>query len=548
MKRISIIVFISLISFTSFAQRRGNLDTSKPTTVVVTSQFKPVLRPSAKINFVAAVPSADTARPNLFYTIPSQNLFFVYQPTPLKPLALNVDSAIAWVNHNYIKAGFGNYTTPYLQAGFTMGDGKNGVLNINAKHVASKGKLPFQQFSNTNISALAVINAANNNEFTTKIHVDNSNQYFYGYQPSTLTFTKDQLRQRFTSFGGRVALRNKDVNAPLSYNPAIGLEFFNDNHSGVETTLSFDAPVSKDITRMFAFNVGLHGSLTNLKTQANSKIKNNLFWLDPAVQFKTPNLVINAGFNPTWDNSVFIWQPNFWANAKLRDEKFVLQLGWTGYYLNNTYQSLAAFNPWIAQPTFLSNTSVREQFAGFKGSAGNHLTYNARVSYLNYSNMPLFINDNVDGKTFTVLNEPEMKAIRIHGELGYTIQEKFSFLAGATFNQYSNLKVNDKSYGLLPLELTGSLRWQILKELSFKSDLFFWNGALYKTQAGTNERLGSAIDLNAGAELAITPKFSGFLQFNNIFNNQYQRWNQYQVLGFNVLGGIVYSFSKTANK
>jgi hypothetical protein len=29
---------------------------------------------------------------------------------------------------------------------------------------------------------------------------------------------------------------------------------------------------------------------------------------------------------------------------------------------------------------------------------------------------------------------------------------------------------------------------------------------------------------------------------NNLLNNTYQRWNQYNVLGFNVLGGVVYSF------
>jgi hypothetical protein len=266
------------------------------------------------------------------------------------------------------------------------------------------------------------------------------------------------------------------------------------------------------------------------------------------VQFKTPNLVVNAGFNPTWDNSVFNWQPNFWANAKLKGEKFVLQLGWIGYFINNTYQSLANFNPWIAQPTFLNNTRVREQFAGFKGSAGNHLTYNARVSYLNYSNIPLFVNDTIDGKTFNVVNESQLKSIKIHGELGYTIQEKFSFLAGATISQFSNQQNFDKAFGLLPLELTGALRWQILKEFSFKSDLFFWNGPNYMSKSGDSFRQQAAFDMNAGVEYAITPKLSAWLQFNNVFNNQYQRWNQYQVLGFNVLGGIVYSFSKTANK
>ena len=38
------------------------------------------------------------------------------------------------------------------------------------------------------------------------------------------------------------------------------------------------------------------------------------------------------------------------------------------------------------------------------------------------------------------------------------------------------------------------------------------------------------------------PKLNLWFQVNNLLNNKYQRWNQYQVLGLNVLGGVVYSF------
>jgi hypothetical protein len=31
---------------------------------------------------------------------------------------------------------------------------------------------------------------------------------------------------------------------------------------------------------------------------------------------------------------------------------------------------------------------------------------------------------------------------------------------------------------------------------------------------------------------------------NNIFNNKYERWHQYPVYGFNILGGIVFRFDQ----
>ena len=77
-----------------------------------------------------------------------------------------------------------------------------------------------------------------------------------------------------------------------------------------------------------------------------------------------------------------------------------------------------------------------------------------------------------------------------------------------------------------------------------KSDLFFWDGARYRMKNGESGKLDPAIDVNAGVEFKIMPRLNLWLQFNNILNNRYQRWNQYEVLGFNVMGGIVYSFSQ----
>jgi hypothetical protein len=170
------------------------------------------------------------------------------------------------------------------------------------------------------------------------------------------------------------------------------------------------------------------------------------------------------------------------------------------------------------------------------------LTYNAKLAVVNFKNAALFINDFGDGKTFLQVYEPSMKSIKISGEVGYTVQEKFSLLAGAVINKYTNLKVNERAWGLLPVEITGSLRWQVLKDISFKSDLFFWDGPSFINKAGEKDRLKGAFDLNAGAELTVAPKFAVWLGLNNIFNSKYQRWNQYQVLGLNVLGGFVYSF------
>jgi hypothetical protein len=249
---------------------------------------------------------------------------------------------------------------------------------------------------------------------------------------------------------------------------------------------------------------------------------------------------INAGIQPSWDNQNFSMLPNVTAEAKLTDANLVVEAGWVGNFQKNSFRSLAGFNPWIGVLNSLLNTRIREQYAGIKGSKGNHLTYQARFSLLHYNNQPLFVNDALDGKTFTVLFEPDMSAVRLHAELGYTVQEKFSFLAAATYTQYNSLSVNPKPWGLLPLELTGSVKWQLLKDLQMKADVFLWDGNAYRYK-GLSMKSDPAADLNLGVEFAVMPRLNLWVQMNNLLNNTYQRWNQYQVLGFNVLGGVVYS-------
>lgn len=529
------------------SQEPGALgDTSHPKTVVVTSSFKPSLRNAAKINLSAAAPLPDSTLPQLQYQVPAQNLFFTYQPATLRPLALNIDSAVKWENSNYIKAGFGNYTTPYIRAGFSFGDAATSLINVNAHHTSSKGNLTFQQFSKTGADINGIFNPSENLEWNGKLFFDQTTQYQYGFRPDTLKFSKEDLRQRFTTFGVKLGLRNKQTNSyGIDYSPSVAMDVFSDNRNGRESNLVLDAPLSKSFAKIFAFNLGLKADITSYKSDSTGTINNNLFYLSPALQFKTPNFKLVAGFIPSWDNSVFHLLPNFSADIKLKDEKFILQAGWIGYYNKTTYESLAGFNPWLSQPLFLKNARIKEQYAGFKGSAGSHFTYSARVSYLKFNDQPLFVNDTITGKSFNIVNESSMKDLRIHGEIGYTVQEKFSLLAGLTYNQYSNLSDNLKAWGLLPLEVNGALRWQLFKDFTFKSDIYFWDGAQYRNKALESQKLKAAVDLNAGVEFAVMPKLNVWVQFNNLFNNRYQRWNQYQVLGFNVLGGIVYSFGQT---
>ncbi len=541
-------IVLSTAFIFSFANLFAQKDTTKKGGIDIVSSFKPILREAAKINFNASPPTADTTKAKLNYDIPNQNLLFAYQPGNLKPLALDIDTAGKFNNSSYIKAGFGSLRTPYIQAGISFGDGKSAGLNIYAKHVGSDGKRDFQKFANTDVRLAGYFKSGNNLQWDAGIGMSQLRTYKYGYQPETLVFSVDSLKQNFQTISARAAMHNINKTAfGLTYYPEIKIDVFSDNLKNSESNTVVNLPLQKSVGKVFAVNLGVTFDLTRLSPTGKSAINNTMYYISPSVLFKTPKVNLQAGIRPSWDNKTFKLFPNVLVDISTEDKKFNFHAGWTGYVRKTTYQYLASQNPWIWLPAEFKNTWIEERYAGFKGTIGNHFTYAAKAGFNKLTNQPLFINDYIPGlgaKNFRVVNESLMKVIHIGGELGFNVQEKFSVITGLTFNQFSSLKDNAKAYGLIPLELKAAMRIQVIKDLWLKTDLFAWQGSLYLKQDNNAERLKGAFDLNAGLEFKITKNLNLWTQFNNVFNKEYQRWNQYPVYGFNFVGGIVFSFDQ----
>jgi hypothetical protein len=539
-------LFLGLGIF-SFAASFAQIDTTGKGIKIV-STFKPVLREAAKINFNATPPVADTTKAKLNYDIPNQNLLFAYQPGSLKPLALDIDSAGIFDNSSYVKAGFGSLRTPFVQAGISFGDGKTAGLNIYAKHVGSDGKRDFQKFTNTDLKMAGYFKSGNNLQWDASLGLKQLKTYKYGYLPQTLVFPTDSIKQSFQTIAGRLSFHNIDKTAfGLTYAPEVKIDVFSDNLKNSESNTVLNLPLQKTIGKLFAVNLGITFDLTRLSPKGKSAINNTMYFISPSVLYKSSTINAQVGIRPSWDNKVFKMFPNVLADISTEDSRFTFQAGWTGYVRKTTYQYLAGQNPWLWLPATFKNTWIEERFAGFKGSVGDHFSYAAKVGFNKLSNQPLFINDTSaagDGKSFRVVNESQIKVVNLGGELGYTINEKFSIITGLTFNQFSGLKDNAKAWGLIPLELKAAMRLQVIKDLWLKTDLFAWQGAKYVTKANNDERLKGAFDLSAGLEFKITKNINLWTQFNNVFNKEYQRWNQYPVYGFNFVGGVVFSFDQ----
>ena len=531
-----------LVSFTVSAQR----DTARKPAVDIISSFRPTLRNASKINFSGSQLGADTSRPTLRYSIPSQNLFYAYEPVSLKPLPLNADTNLYLGNRRYLKAGIGSYSTPYFETGLSFGDGKTSLITLFGNYISSKGDIKNQDYSQLNVKA-AISYFTPKHEIYGSALVKNDNYYLYGYDHAVMDFKKEEIRQQLEEFAFKAGLRNTSSNnLGIRYDPNIGVSLFTNRNRASETTVKVQLPVEKNFGENVLAKVELIGEFTNYNTvdisPDNIKIKNNLIQLSPSLTFTRPLFKLHAGLTPVWNAGEYGVLPNIFFEAQLQEKVFLLQGGWVGKYNKNTYRNLTRLNPYLDPVLFQMNTRETEFYGGLKTSIGSHLNASAKVSFITYKDMPLFINDtSSDNKSFLITNEPKMNNFRIHGDVSYVNQDKFTISAGFNVNAYTGLNVNQKAWHTIPLEVTGSFRWHAFEKMVLKSDLYIFEGGNALGRGGSIPLQGG-FDLSAGAEYKINKQFSAWLDVNNILNDKYERWNNYPVYGLNVLGGIIIRF------
>ena len=531
-----------LLPIVTFAQ----IDTAKKQTIDITSSYKPVLRNAVKINFSASHLNADTIKPKMNYTVPAQNLFYAYQPISLRPLALQQDTNLYLGIRNYIKVGYGNYSTPYVNAGFSFGDGKKMVVNLYANYISSKGKIANQDYTQLQIKANAIFFTPKN-EVYVGAQLSQNNNYLYGYNHSLYTFKKDSVRQQFQDLVLTGGVRNTTSGEyGISYNPNITVINFTNKNKVNESTVIANAPITKTFGDAFMLKIDAKADITSYTTKnlaSNIKFSNNVFQIAPSIAISSPRFSINAGIVPTWNNGVFVWLPNVFAEAQVKEKTFLIQAGWIGRYTKNTYRNLTALNPFLTTIPFQKNTKEIEYYGGIKATVGKHFSFNLKGGIVSFNDMPLFINDTAtDNKAFNISNEKSVQSLRIHGDLSFINQDKFTLTAGLTFNGYTLLQSNAKAWNTVPMEITSSLRWWAFKQVLLKADLYAFSGGNYLTKGNKAQSFSGGTDISVGAEFKVNNRFSAWIDINNIANQKYQRWHAYEVYGLNLLGGIRVSF------
>lgn len=518
-------------------------------TITIISAFKPQLKNVAKMDFGNATFSVDTSSISLNYQVPSQKLTFQYKPISLVPRAIRIVYPVQAKNSGLLKLGYGNYFQSLVDVNYSVIDNKNNTHSILGNYEAFQGLHHLQKENKFAIGYLADYTLDSLNHLQTELFYEHHNRYRYGQVPDSSNLPIANFLQKSSKIGARISWLNfNTANKLVTLKPTLAFDHFLGVSKATNTTLEFINPMYFRVNNAVRINFDIAYSYSTYKSPAVAKKSNDILRFDPSIQTDIWGTNILLGASPTFDNGVYNMNPNVLVKKKLKDTNYLIIAGWNTNYKLNKYKDLALYNPWIEAPTDLKNTIIEKKFIELIINASKKLDYSIGFAFNDYKQMPFFnkmefpLDKSSIGLLYETLFEQRAKTLELFAKARYQMSYKLLLTGKLNYTQFNSIRINSKPWGITPLNIETSLKWDATEKLSIDANAKYWSGASFSNETNGFHTLNNAFVLNAGFNYKVSSKWNAWVKGNNFLDKPYERWADYPSLGVQLMVGIVYSF------
>jgi hypothetical protein len=484
---------------------------------------------------------------------------FIFQTSPIspsiRPLKLKEQSN-SKVYGGYVSAGYGNYASPYLEGFINTRRDKNKLVGAHA-FLQSSDKGPVDGRNSGGGSSGVSVFGKMFGEFvalSADAGFENRSTHFYGYPAGTDVSAVD-IKQSYNHFRLSGELSNTK-NADFTYKLGAGLQYMSDKYDAKEGEVDLDFNSGYKISNESQVAIKAGYYLLNRKDALVASKARSLFFVNPRYEFTVlEDLKLSAGFvasveNDTIDSKNVHVYPDIRASYPLSPSVSAVA-SLTGGVEKVSLQSLSRENLWIAPniPIFHTNKLYDLQ-AALQARVGNKVSVSGGFSFAALKNWYFFVNDPADQSKFLPAYDPGTTTrMNLFASLGFVQTESAKFLLRGDFYTYGTDNI-DEPYHRPKYKFTGDASFNLARKLLLNVNLIAQGGmkALQTELVGGDAiqtqtvKLDPAFDLNVRAEYLFSESFSFFVQCNNITSNKYPVFLNYPVRGFQVLGGITWSF------
>jgi hypothetical protein len=207
-------------------------------------------------------------------------------------------------------------------------------------------------------------------------------------------------------------------------------------------------------------------------------------------------------------------------------------------------QSLARENLWLAPRVPLYHSNRLFEFeAAINARLSSMAIVNTGVSFAAIENLYLFINDADDASKFnTVYDAGTTKQTNFFAAITFNHTDKARLMVRGDYFSYSTDE-QPEAWHRPGYRATVNASYNIRKKLLLNAGIIAQgNMKAFDQQTLTIVKLDPAFDLNFRTDYFVSKNFSVFVNLNNITSNKYPVFLNYPVRGFQVMGGITWSF------
>jgi outer membrane receptor protein involved in Fe transport len=237
--------------------------------------------------------------------------------------------------------------------------------------------------------------------------------------------------------------------------------------------------------------------------------------------------------------------------------------GIEGDLKQNSYHDFVNENPYVSPTLNITPTDQQyEGYLGLKGQLTSTVGYNIKGSYMAENRKPLFYQNTINtsrtdeksyyyGNSFQVFYD-DVKTLGVFGEINVDVNRNFSLGINAEFYDYDT-ETDNPAWNLPSIKGSLFMDYQITEQWYMGANLFYVGERDALTSVALTNNVPPTIsyapitldaffDANAHVGYRFNDQLSIFVKASNIANNNYQRWGNFRVQGFQALAGVSYKF------
>ena len=582
-----ILVLILLISTLHvFGQKKPKKVINKKDSIIevinVVTSYTPTISDAFKLKKnPKIVISRNTKKKKLNYTIFSAPVASTFVPKSGVVKGIDVGKKERLFD-NYLALGYGNYSTPFIEFFLNQNRKFENDYGVYLKYISTENGIENTPL-NTGVSNLNIGGYYMKEErsFNWKIggNIDQQKYNWYGlpdinFETSTLDAIVEQQTYGYYELNGEIMFEDsyfknikttvnlfedsfgsKEIGVSLTPNLTLPLTRINRNLKDLELKTSihylqgeFEQNYANDSNRSYAFlNLGIHPVLRIDWNKLNIKLGTKIY-LSSDIENSLTDLLA---------------YPDIEISHPLNSGLLNIYTGASGDLHMNSFHSLSTLNPFVSPTLFLTQTNEQYNlFGGINGTLSSNISFNLKANYKKDEDHALFIRNNSKsngefsnsaaalgyeyGNSFSVFYD-DISTFSIFAELEVAASKRIHLGGNLQMNSYTTT-FQQKAWNLPKIEGAIFGKYQN-KNWYANANMFFvgerldvnYNDTFPSTISNIQSLKGFA-DINLNGGYHFNDFFSAFITLNNILGTDYERYANYNVIGFQALAGITYKF------